>query len=114
MLFAKEVADQLADTKLCAVSVHPGVIKTNLARYMSLSGVVTFLFEHIIVDKTIPQGASTTLYGCLEPSLDTKELRGSYLVDCAVAVPMTEAGRDKDKKLRQALWKATEADLADK
>ena len=32
LLFAKSLADQLADTKVVAVSLHPGIIATNLQR----------------------------------------------------------------------------------
>ena len=114
MLFAKEVADQMADKKICALSVHPGVIITNLQRHNSwmLSGFLGAIFSSLVVDKTIPQGTATTLYACLEPSLDTPALRGSYLVDCQVAKP-TADGQDANKRLRRALWKVTEKELAE-
>ena len=112
LLEAKELADQLVSTKVCAVSVHPGIIRTNLARHMELlkNPIVTFLFENLVVDKSIPQGASTTLYACLEPSLDQPELRGSYLADCSPAIP-NDAGKDADKKVRRALWELTEREI---
>ena len=72
--------------------------------------IVNFIFDSLVVDKNIPQGASTTLYACLEPSLDQLELRGSYLSDCALATPNT-AGIDAEKKLRRALWEVTEKEL---
>ena len=118
MLDAKELSDQLASTQVAAVSVHPGVIATNLARSIpflqgaSVGAVLARgVFGAFIVDKTIPQGAATTLYGCLEPRLAEPALRGSYLVDCAVAVPDAE-GEDAGKTLRKALWAATEEQLA--
>jgi len=112
LLEAKELADQLAETKVTAVSVHPGVIRTNLARHMDLlkNPVVDFIFGTFVVDKNIPQGASTTIYACLEPELESQELRGSYLVDCKPAMP-NQAGVDADKKLRRALWEVTEKDI---
>ena len=113
MLFAKEVADQMTDKKICALSVHPGVIITNLQRHNSWmsSGLLGALFTNLVVDKNIPQGAATTLYACLEPSLDSPALRGSYLVDCHVTKPTT-VGQDVDKRLRRALWQVTENELA--
>ncbi len=36
LLYAKELADRLENTKVTAVSVHPGVIQTNLWRYSPL------------------------------------------------------------------------------
>ena len=77
ILFAKELHDQLEPRGVLCVSLHPGVIKTNLARHMGnwvTSGVGGWLFENLITDKTIPQGASTTLYGCLAPGL-----KGAFL-----------------------------------
>ena len=113
MLFAKEVADQMAEKKICALSVHPGVIITNLQRYNSwmVNGFTGAVFTGIMVDKTIPEGAATTLYACLEPSLDSPALRGSYLVDCQVKKPSKD-GQDVDKRLRRALWQVTERELA--
>jgi NAD(P)-dependent dehydrogenase (short-subunit alcohol dehydrogenase family) len=112
LLEAKELADQLSSTKVAVVSLHPGVIRTNLARHMDIlkNPIVNFIFDSLVVDKNIPQGASTTLYACLEPSLDQLELRGSYLSDCALATPNT-AGIDAEKKLRRALWEVTEKEL---
>jgi len=112
ILEAKELADQLAATKVAALSLHPGVIRTNLARHVSLldNAVLNFVFDKLVVDKSIPQGASTTLFACLEPALDAPAARGAYLSDCAVATP-SAAGVDADKALRRALWARTEEDI---
>lgn len=118
MLDAKELSDQLSSKPVVAVSVHPGVIATNLARdipFIKGDGVVPTVarsfFNTFIVDKSIPQGAATTLYACLEPRLAEPALRGSYLADCAVAAPDAEA-EDAGKTLRKALWAVTEEQLA--
>ena len=108
ILEAKALADQLSGTKVAALALHPGVIKTSLARHMSLGAALSFVFEHVVVDKTVPQGASTTLFACLEPSLDEADKRGSYLDSCAVAAPNAAA---RDEALRKALWDATERDI---
>lgn len=110
ILFAKELADQLEGTPVTAVSLHPGVIATNLVNTYLESGVLKAVFRALIPDKSIPQGAATSLYGCLAPELD-KEGRGAYLDDCAVATP-NALGRDEDKSLRKALWAETEKQLA--
>ena len=105
ILFTKSVSDQFKGTKVSAVCLHPGVIKTNLA--VSLSPFVTAIMG-CILDKTIPQGAATTVYGCLSPDADTPS--GSYLFDCNIATPDKEA-QDEGKQLRQALWTTTETQL---
>jgi retinol dehydrogenase-13 len=104
ILFAKSLADQLKSTQVCAVSCHPGVINTNLQRF--LPSFVSFLIGVLVTDKTIPQGAATTVYGCLCPDV----VAGSYLSDCAAIEPDAEAA-DTSGALRAALWKATEEQL---
>jgi retinol dehydrogenase 12 len=106
LLFAKELADRTVGTHVTAVSVHPGVIQTNLWRASAFNR----LLGRFIKDKTVPQGAATTLYGCLSPRMDTLGTRGAYLSDCAPVLPSKE-GEDADKKLRQELWKVTEEQL---
>lgn len=107
ILFAKAVADHAKGTNLTAFSVHPGIIKTNLYRTTSnwLVGMASF-----IMDKNIPQGAATTLYGCLAPELGSGNLSGSYLADCSVASPSWQA-QDRNGTLRQSLWEVTKQQL---
>jgi len=107
LLFAKGLADRLKGTPLTAVSVHPGVIHTNLWRASMFNRIA----GSMIASKTIPQGAATTIYACVAPGIGTDGSRGAYLEDCRVSQPRTEAGRDPDGKLRDALWKATEEQL---
>jgi NAD(P)-dependent dehydrogenase (short-subunit alcohol dehydrogenase family) len=107
LLFAKGLADSLsAKTHITAVSVHPGVIQTNLWRQSTLNRIVGC----VVTSKSIPQGAATTVWACVAPRVGTDALRGAYLEDCRVSVPST-AGLDSDKKLRAALWAATEEQL---
>jgi hypothetical protein len=111
ILFAKELADQLVDSKICCVSVHPGVIRTNLVRNIAKGVVFDFVFNSFIVDKDIPQGASTTLYACFEPTLNEKQNRGSFLSDCAITTP-NDLGQDASGLTRTALWKSTEMQIS--
>ena len=106
LLYAKELAERLADTPITAVSVHPGIINTNLWNLSRLNRVVGSL----IGSKTIPQGAATTVWACLAPQVGTPEMRGAYLADCGLGTPSTE-GRDEKKTGRQSLWRVTEVQL---
>lgn len=108
MLHARELADQLAGEAphVVPVSLHPGVIVTNLARHMGLSSVTSALFSTLIADKSIAQGASTTLYAALAPDV----VPGAYLADCAPCGADAE-GEDKGGLLRRALWAATAKDV---
>lgn len=106
LLFAKELADRTAGSHVTAVAVHPGVIQTNLWKQSLFNRLVGGLVK----DKTIPQGAATTVFACVAPRIETPALRGAYLVDCGPQPP-SAIGQDVDKTLRQALWKASEEQL---
>ena len=109
ILFTKSLADKFKDTPVRAVCLHPGVISTNIQRY--LDGFLSFIVDKFIADKTIPQGAATTVYACLNPDFDTQaNLNGAYVSDCAVITPDQEAC-DDNKQLREALWIETEKQL---
>lgn len=110
ILFIKELADQLKDSKITCLSLHPGIINTNLMK--DLPSFISWLILPFIFDKDTDQGASTTIFALLDPSLDSAELRGSYLADCAVSSP-NEYWSDNDKTLRQGLWKKTQEELND-
>lgn len=112
LLFAKSVADRSADSPITALSVHPGVIRTPLWRNTPASNAVGgALLSLFLTDKSVEQGAATTVYACLSPECGRPDYAGAYLADCEVKVPST-AGRDEDGSLRKALWSATEEQLA--
>ena len=114
LYYAQELSSQLKGTGVTAVSVHPGVIATNLFaahNKAAATGVVGALFRTFIVDKSIPQGAATTLYACLEPTLAQSENRGTYLADCAIKQPSTVQAQDADGSIGRALWASTDAQL---
>lgn len=113
MLEARELADQLATSgarHITVASLHPGIIATNLGRHMALlkNPLVGVIFRTFILDKTIGQGAATTLYACLSPDV----INGSYLADCR-AGDADEEGTDASGAKRKALWAATETQLAE-
>lgn len=108
ILFAKGLADELkaAGSNILSVSLHPGVIRTPLWRHGNR--VLTWLLHKFILDKDVPQGASTSLYACLADSLPA----GAYLSDCSVATP-NEACEDVDGSARAALWALSEKLVAE-
>lgn len=111
ILFAKSLSDKLKGSQATAVSLHPGVVMTNL--YQSLPPAFSFI-SSFFADKTIPQGASTTVWACLDPSISKEDgdgMRGAYLVDCARANP-SELAQDKDGTKREALWIETYKQLS--
>ena len=58
-----------------------------------------------MADKSIPQGAATTVWAAVAPDVP----RGEYLDDCAVASKRSDQA--KDDALADALWDVTESRL---
>ena len=109
LLYAKSLSEKLSGGA-SAFSVHPGVIRTNLWRepqggisFFGVDKLFGRILPRLVADKTIEQGAATTLYACLAPRLD-KTFNGAYLADCDVAVPNAKLS---NPVLRDSLWKAT-------
>jgi WW domain-containing oxidoreductase len=111
LLFVKELARRFEadDTHdKTAVAVHPGVINTNLTRYMNpLFRGVAALFEPLAM-KSTEQGAATQTWAAVHP--DAADLNGEYLVDCNVADPEDVAD---DRQLAERLWEETERIVED-
>lgn len=109
VLFAKEVAERNAASGVRALSVHPGVIKTPLWRNIpGASSIGGFLVSTFLADKNVQQGAATSVFACLAPECGREDYAGSYLSDCAIAVPNADA---RNPELRKALWEITEQQL---
>lgn len=115
MLFSKELAKRYKDKGLVSFSLHPGVIATNLSRDVHESqeeklGRTTYdgiLYYSVnsTKQKTVSQGASTTIIASFDPSL--KPYSGSYLQDCRVD---NESPRDYalDEANAEKLWALSE------
>uniref|UniRef100_A0A8D8W949 Retinol dehydrogenase 14 n=1 Tax=Cacopsylla melanoneura TaxID=428564 RepID=A0A8D8W949_9HEMI len=103
VLFTKELAERLEGKNVNVYAVHPGIVKTELGRYMDDTYFTGARFLARIVFgwwmKTPEQGAQTTLYCALDETA-AKET-GLYYSDCKVAksAPLTH-----DKELSKKLW----------
>lgn len=109
ILFAKSLTDKLQEVKsdILSVSLHPGVIKTELWRYGS--SILRFA-TNLIADKSIEQGAATNVFCSLVDSSSIKG--GEYFMDCAEASPNNLA-QDNSKARRSKLWSTTEELIAE-
>ena len=119
ILLAVKVAKELGDKGVTALAVHPGMIETELTRYMSQEELEAATVKTIegsgqdIPIKTIPQGAATTVWAATAP-----EFKGKgplYLEDCRVARIVEEPNMTDgvlpyalDEELAEALWQKTE------
>jgi len=107
ILFAKGLDDKLKESgsDIVSVSLHPGVIGTNLWRYTPKW--TRPILNMIATDKSIDQGAATNVFCCLVKS--EGELNGGeYLQDCQIIEPSNSFGKDASGSLRKKLWKSTE------
>ena len=74
VLFARSLAERLANSRASANSLHPGVIKTNLIRHMPAA-----IRDGDWDDRNIEQGAATSCYVASHP--DLKGVSGHYFAD---------------------------------
>ncbi|MBB83189.1 MAG: hypothetical protein CL931_05190 [Deltaproteobacteria bacterium] len=114
--FASELQRRYGD-RLLSLSVHPGVIQTDLSRHLSDAVVAGMRegFEKAGVSvKTVAQGAATSVWAATAEQL--AEHGGAYLLDCHVAPPISEdvprQGFETwayDEANAKALWEKSEA-----
>ena len=116
-LFAVGLDARFRERGVRAFAVHPGVIMTELSRYM-----VPEDFELLraaappgeeMTFKSVEQGAATSVWGATSPQL--AGLGGLYLEDCHIAEPATVgksggiADYARDPALADRLWVLSEA-----
>ncbi|EQA35872.1 oxidoreductase, short chain dehydrogenase/reductase family protein [Leptospira inadai serovar Lyme str. 10] len=79
IFFAQDLADRLKGTQVTANALHPGVVKTELAR--DLKGPLGFIFSGIknLFFITPEKGAQTSIYLADAPGLET--VSGQYFED---------------------------------
>lgn len=104
VLFTKALAKRLEGTSVTVNAVHPGVVKTELGRYLGHSYVRKFVtpITHFFF-KSPTSGAQTTLAVALDPELE--KVTGKYFSDCKIKKEGS-VGRDDD--LAEWLWKTSD------
>ena len=105
LLFAAELARRMPPGQV-ALSVHPGVIATNLGRNMGSVMQGGFRIVGPLLGKSIPQGAATQVWAAVHP--DAAAHSGAYLADCNVA---RTSRHGRNPALAARLWAVSE-DLA--
>jgi NAD(P)-dependent dehydrogenase (short-subunit alcohol dehydrogenase family) len=99
LLFAKQLAKRLETGERTANAVHPGVIRTNLARHIEDSEAMLARMKL----KAVPQGAATQCLVATRPELSS--VSGEYFADCKVAKTHPKAD---DVRLAERLWDRSE------
>jgi len=107
VLFARELAKRLEGTGVTVNSLHPGVVNTELMRHMGFQNSVTAtIFVKPILSfflKSPEQGALTTLFVALEPSLE--KTTGKYYSDSKEKAVSPEA---ENTETSRRLWATSE------
>jgi len=99
ILFTIELQRRLAGTGVEAFSVHPGSVQSELSRsFNPLVRGILFVGQ-ILLGKNAVQGAQTSIYAAISPSLKGKG--GSYLSDCKITKASKHAS---DPELAKKLW----------
>lgn len=105
---ASELQRRFGDSGISAFSLHPGNINTNLGRYfhplIRFFGAPFFL----ILQKTVVQGAQTSLTCCLTPLEEL--VPGGYYDDCHIQVPSELA---RDGAMAAKVWETSVEQLND-
>jgi len=107
LLFAKQLAKRLQGTKITANALHPGAIKTELARSMSPLVPLVLGAATPIALKSVAEGAATQCYVATRPEL--AGVSGEYFADCNIAKPSQLA---QDSALAEKLWEESERIVA--
>ena len=102
-LFSRELARRYADSNLTSNSLHPGMVATNLGRY--ITGKPRDPDAPLRKGfKTADQGASTQVYVAVDPRL--VGVSGYYFEDCNPVVP--DSPLMEDDALALKLWEVSE------
>jgi len=101
--FTKELQKKLEGTNVVAVSLHPGVVATELLRNMHgvFGAVGRFAARNFFI--TPEQGAMTTLFCATSP--DIPKLGGQYFADCKQAA---SSAASNNAELAKQLWQMSE------
>ncbi|XP_054861632.1 dehydrogenase/reductase SDR family member 13-like isoform X2 [Amphiprion ocellaris] len=104
ILFTYELAKRLQGSDVTCYSLHPGFIKTEIARYYSLWFQLLFAPLVWLLAADADSGAQTSLHCALEPGIE--HLSGHYFTQCAPLTTIDPKARD-DATSRK-LWELSQ------
>ena len=100
-LFTIALHKRLAGTNVTVNCLHPGIIYTELGRYMKIPLWVKVLLMPValLILKTLWQGAQTTIYCAVDKEVEG--VSGLYFADCKRKQPARQA---QDELAAEKLW----------
>ena len=99
-LFAQELARRLEGTAVTSNSVLPGVIMTNLGRYLPSWKILVSKLMGWTFMRSVEQGVATTCYVATNPEL--AKVSGQMFLNCKPITP--EGSHMSDRALAAKLW----------
>ncbi|MCY4427159.1 MAG: SDR family NAD(P)-dependent oxidoreductase [Halieaceae bacterium] len=115
-LFSVALNQRLAQNGVTAYAVHPGVIVTELGRYLQPADIEAIFSRSgrtRPTPKSVAQGAATTVWAATATELEGRG--GLYLEDCQIAAPTSDESASKgvvaharDAATAQQLWELSE------
>lgn len=102
-LFVRELSRRLAGTRATANALQPGVIMTNLGRYLPWYQIAAAKLIGWTFMKNVEQGAATQLYLATNPQLAL--VSGYFFKDCN---PFLPGGNMENDPLAERLWTVSE------
>nr|XP_055052646.1 dehydrogenase/reductase SDR family member 13a.3 [Misgurnus anguillicaudatus] len=103
VLFTRELANRLEGTSVTCYCLHPGVIATEIGRYMRLWQRLLVLPLSKLFFLDAEGGAQTTLYCALQEGLEP--LSGRFFSSCAL---QSVSALGRDDALARKLWEVSE------
>ncbi|KAL3874563.1 hypothetical protein ACJMK2_037553 [Sinanodonta woodiana] len=104
VLFARELHDRLEGSGVCVYTVHPGIVRTSLGRYMIPGWLYTlFCPLFLMVAQTPTEGSQTVIYCAVAPELE--DVSGNYYGKCKQE-PWSHAASDEGT--RKKIWEWSE------
>nr|XP_004663836.2 retinol dehydrogenase 14 [Jaculus jaculus] len=105
ILFTRELAHRLEGTNVTVNVLHPGIVRTNLGRYIHIPLLAKPLFNLVswAFFKTPLEGAQTSIY--LASSPEVEGVSGKYFGDCKEEELLPKA---MDESVARKLWDISE------
>ncbi|WTW92757.1 SDR family NAD(P)-dependent oxidoreductase [Streptomycetaceae bacterium NBC_01309] len=114
VLFTVELDRRLAPRGVRSYAVHPGMIRTNLGRYMNKEQGASLQSKITRADmpamKSVPAGAATQVWAATAPEL--ADVGGVYTEDCGISDKHAAWARDPESAVR--LWTLSEELVGEK
>ncbi|KAK4058245.1 hypothetical protein OIO90_000402 [Microbotryomycetes sp. JL221] len=114
ILFANGLQKRVYSKNIRCLSLHPGVVYTELTRGPVASAPVLGHVMRILsswLAMTPAEGAKTQLYAAASPEVDDLDLKAAYLTP--IAAITTPSAYARDDKLAEDLWRLSEQIVRD-